>query len=44
MGAPVGIVANQPNFLAGVLDINSSIKARALRPLLRLLQHSAGHL
>jgi propionyl-CoA carboxylase beta chain len=26
-GRPVGIVANQPNFLAGVLDINSSVKA-----------------
>ena len=26
-GRPVGIVANQPAFLAGVLDINSSIKA-----------------
>ena len=26
-GSPVGIVANQPAFLAGVLDINSSIKA-----------------
>ncbi|MBN1819598.1 MAG: acyl-CoA carboxylase subunit beta [Prolixibacteraceae bacterium] len=26
-GKPVGIVANQPNHLAGVLDINSSIKA-----------------
>jgi propionyl-CoA carboxylase beta chain len=26
-GKPVGIVANQPKFLAGVLDINSSIKA-----------------
>jgi propionyl-CoA carboxylase beta chain len=26
-GRPVGIVANQPNFLAGVLDIHSSIKA-----------------
>src|SRR5512135_1538062 len=25
-GKPVGVVANQPNFLAGVLDINSSIK------------------
>ncbi|MCK7520825.1 MAG: hypothetical protein MZV64_25560 [Ignavibacteriales bacterium] len=24
---PVGIVANQPNYLAGVLDINSSRKA-----------------
>lgn len=27
MGSPVGIVANQPNFLAGVLDINASRKA-----------------
>ncbi len=26
-GRPVGIVANQPNNLAGVLDINSSVKA-----------------
>jgi propionyl-CoA carboxylase beta chain len=26
-GIPVGIVANQPNALAGVLDINSSVKA-----------------
>jgi propionyl-CoA carboxylase beta chain len=26
-GRSVGIVANQPNYLAGVLDINSSIKA-----------------
>jgi acetyl-CoA carboxylase carboxyltransferase component len=26
-GTPVGIVANQPNFLAGVLDINASRKA-----------------
>ncbi|MEI6851240.1 MAG: acyl-CoA carboxylase subunit beta [Bacteroidota bacterium] len=26
-GNPVGIVANQPAFLAGVLDINSSVKA-----------------
>ena len=26
-GKPVGIVANQPNYLAGVLDINSSTKA-----------------
>jgi propionyl-CoA carboxylase beta chain len=26
-GRPVGIVANQPNFLAGVLDINASLKA-----------------
>ncbi len=27
MEAPVGIVANQPNYLAGVLDINASRKA-----------------
>ena len=26
-GKPVGIVANQPNYLAGVVDINSSAKA-----------------
>jgi propionyl-CoA carboxylase beta chain len=26
-GKPVGIVANQPAYLAGVLDINSSVKA-----------------
>jgi propionyl-CoA carboxylase beta chain len=26
-GKPIGIVANQPAFLAGVLDINSSVKA-----------------
>lgn len=26
-GSPVGIVANQPNYLAGVLDINASRKA-----------------
>ena len=43
-GRPVGIVANQPNFLAGVLDIDSSMQGRALCPLLRLLQHSAGDL
>jgi len=31
-GHPVGIVANQPNFIAGVLDINSSVKgARFVR-------------
>jgi propionyl-CoA carboxylase beta chain len=31
-GRPVGIVANQPSFLAGVLDINSSMKgARFVR-------------
>jgi propionyl-CoA carboxylase beta chain len=26
-GRPVGLIANQPNYLAGTLDINSSIKA-----------------
>jgi len=26
-GIPAGIVANQPNYLAGVLDINASVKA-----------------
>src|SRR5205085_4172347 len=26
-GRPVGVVANQPAFLAGVLDINASVKA-----------------
>ena len=37
------IVGNQPKALAGVLDIDASIKARALRALLRRLQHPAGH-
>lgn len=27
LGRPVGVVANQPSYLAGVLDINSSVKA-----------------
>lgn len=26
-GIPVGVIANQPNFLAGVLDIQASRKA-----------------
>ena len=43
-GQTVGIVANQPLVLAGCLDIKSSIKARALRALLRRLQHPGGHL
>ena len=38
-GRTVGVVANQPMVLAGVLDINSSKKARALRPLLRRVRH-----
>jgi acetyl-CoA carboxylase carboxyltransferase component len=43
-GYSVGIVANQPMVLAGVLDINASEKAGPLRPLLRRLQHSAHRL
>ncbi len=31
-GHAVGIVGNQPRSLAGVLDIDSSVKAGALRP------------
>ena len=38
-GETVGIVANQPMVLAGCLDIDSSAQGRALRALLRLLQH-----
>ena len=38
-GGTVGVVANQPMVLAGVLDINSVKKARALRPLLRRVRH-----
>ena len=43
-GRPVGIVANQPAVLAGVLDIDGEREGGALRPLLRLLQHPARHL
>ena len=43
-GSTVGFVANQPLVLAGVLDSDASRKARALRALLRLLQHSDRHL
>ena len=39
-GRSVGIVANQPAYLAGVLDIES----KPLHPLLRLLQHSADYI
>ena len=42
-GYSVGIVGNQPNQLAGVLDIDSSCKARAFRPHLRCLQHPDHH-
>ena len=38
-GQTVGVVANQPMVLAGCLDINSVAQGRALRPLLRRLQH-----
>ncbi len=41
-GRPVGIVANQPAVLSGVLDINASVKGRAIRALLRCVQYSAG--
>ena len=43
-GQTVGIVGNQPMVLAGVLDIESSEKARPLRAHLRRLQHPAGDL
>ena len=43
-GRTIGIVANQPMVLAGVLDSDASRKARALRALLRLLQHPDRHL
>ena len=43
-GKPVGIVANQPAVLAGVLDINAVAQGGALHPLLRLLQHPDRHL
>ena len=43
-GARVGVVANQPAVLAGCLDIDASRQGRALRALLRRLQHPARHL
>ena len=43
VGRPVGIIANQPSVLAGVLDINASDQGRALHPLLQCLQHPADH-
>lgn len=39
-----GIVGNNPNFIAGVLDINASIKAAQFVPFLRLLQYPAHNL
>ena len=41
-GHVVGIVGNQPQVLAGVLDIESSEKGRPLRAHLRLFQHPPG--
>ncbi len=38
-GRTIGVVANQPMFLAGVLDTRRFPQSRALRALLRLLQH-----
>ncbi len=38
-GRTVGVVANQPMVLAGVLDINSLEEGRAVRPLLRCVRH-----
>ena len=43
-GHPVGVVANQPRALAGVLDINSSVKARAVRAHLRRVRPPGGDL
>ena len=43
-GSTVGIVANQPLALAGVLDSRRVAQRGALRALLRLLQHSDHHL
>ena len=40
-GRVVGIVGNQPAHLAGVLDIKASDQGRALRALLRRVQHPA---
>ena len=39
-GQSVGIVANQPKFMAGVLDINASRKAARFHSFLRRVQHS----
>lgn len=43
-GQTVGIVANNPLVLAGCLDIKKLDQGRALRALLRRLQHSRHHL
>ena len=43
-GRSVGIVANQPAYLAGVLDIDASDKASRFYPFLRLLQYSIDYI
>ena len=40
-GRSIGVVANQPAYLAGVLDINSSKKGRAFCAILRCIQYTA---
>jgi propionyl-CoA carboxylase beta chain len=42
-GTSVGVVANQPQVLAGVLDIDSQPQGRPLRAVLRRLQHPDHH-
>ena len=42
-GRTIGIVANQPKVLAGVLDIDSSTKGARFHQLLRCLQHTHTH-
>ena len=43
-GHPVGIVANQPNVNAGILDVDSSGKSGAIRALVRRVQPAGRHL
>ncbi len=43
-GRSVGIVANQPAYLAGVLDIDASDKASRFYPFLRLFQYSVDYI
>ena len=40
-GKPVGIVANQPRYMGGVLDSESASKARAVRAHLQRVRHPA---
>ena len=40
-GYAIGVVGNQPKAMAGVLDIDASRQGRALRALLRRVQHPA---